>query len=170
MLEGLGEKRDGVQTVEVDTSLCEILGPPFLPPGTPWEGNGGDFSWLWAGGSLAAALAVAGLPEGTPVVDKTCWPAGLPEKIESAHSRYASAIAAAAARARRAGGSDASLLLITHGEAVRRAVTRLEPTALVFEVKHCGWVAIEWEADGQEDDPGTWALLPDESVGVGWLA
>ena len=144
-------------------------------------------SWVWAGGSPAVALTATGLPAGTPVVADgdqgvPAWPHLLPERLESGHARYDAAIAAAAARAARAavageGGAATTstapaLLLITHGEAVRRAVTRLAPTACVYEARHCGWVACVWRAgDGGDggDDPGEWALTPGGSAGVAWL-
>ena len=174
VLEGLGEKTAGV-TVEVDPGLCEILGPPFLPPGTPWTEV--DQAWLWAGGSPESALTAAGLPASTNVVSAaapSCWPHPLPETLEAGHARYDRAIAAAAARAVILGGGadseQGTLVLITHGEALRRAVTRISPAACVFAVQHCGVVGCEWSGGEGDDDPwGAWALLPDESVGVGWL-
>jgi hypothetical protein len=146
---------------------------------------------VWAGGSPAAALAGAGLPPATPVVSShPSWPHPLPESLEAGHARYDQAIAAAAARAavaeeeRGDGGGECSaptttststrpslLLLISHGEAVRRAVTRLAPTSTVYEARHCGWVACEWRpGDGDDDgDPGEWALLAGASHGVAWI-
>lgn len=173
VLAGLGAAAGAGVVVEVDPALSEVAGPPFVR-GAPWEAaTGDDGAWLWAGGSPGEALTAAGLPPDTPVVGaSSLWPPrSYPESLEAGHARYDGAIAAAASRAGHTGGGDGqTLLLITHGEAVRRAVTRLEPGAAVYEARHCGWVACAWRCgDDGDGDPGEWALLPGASAGVAWL-
>ena len=104
------------------------------------------------------------------------WPGPpLPESLEAGHARYDRAISAAAARAATSAcssnGAGITLLLVSHGEAVRRAVTRVCPGAVVYEATHCGWVECAWEAGDDDDDgdPGTWALVAGGSAGVAWL-
>ena len=174
LVEGLGDDAD--IRLEVDPALGEIAGPPFIQ-GAPWDGCEPPGTWVWAGGSPAAALATAGLPPTTPIVSQAAW-ATPPESLEAGHARYDRAIAAAATRAAAtAATSTSTLILVSHGEAVRRAVTRvLGAGACVYEVRHCGWVACEWtpggedgDGEGGEVDPGAWTLLPGRSAGVAWL-
>ena len=52
---------------------------------------------------------------------------------------------------------------------MRRAVTRLEPRAVVYEVQPCGWVAARREREAQ-GDWGLWRLgePPEGACGVSW--
>lgn len=54
------------------------------------------------------------------------------------------------------------------GECVRRAVTRVEPRALVYQVEHCGWAC----ARRERHEDGTWGWWrldpPGECSGVAW--
>jgi len=170
VLAGLrGDGDDETVSLEVDPALGEIAGPPFITD-APWAGCAEPRDWAWTGGSPASALAAAGLPLSTPIITPAAWPSP-PETLEAGHARYDRAIAAAAARAAADATPTTTLILITHGEAVRRAVTRVCPSACVYEVAHCGWVGCEW-TEGEEGGGGcddTWALLPAKSAGVGWL-
>ncbi|KAK9840932.1 hypothetical protein WJX81_001083 [Elliptochloris bilobata] len=89
----------------------------------------------------------------------------IPETLEDAHARYAAALEAIADR--HAGCS--CILVVTHGECVRRAVTRLEPRALVYEVRHCGWVAARRERE-PHGGWGLWQLgqAPDGACCISW--
>lgn len=72
-----------------------------------------------------------------------------------------------AAGCQRTSSHNAKVTNMLPGECVRRAVTRMEPRALVYQVEHCGWVC----ARRERASDGTWSwwrLDPGECHGVSW--
>ena len=52
-------------------------------------------------------------------------------------------------------------------QAVARAVTRLKPWAMVYDVKHCGF-AVAWREKDEDGDWGLWQLEEGECENVHW--
>ena len=60
------------------------------------------------------------------------------------------------------------VLVITHGEAVRRSVTRLVPWAMVYEVQHAGYIVSTRQQD-EDGDWEPWQIDRAQAVGVSWM-
>ena len=116
----------------VDCSLCETLTRAAVGVGHARD----PVSWRWPGGSVAAAVVAAGLPRATPVSGK--WPC-YPEDAAVASARFADSLVGVAATAvAHTDGGGGATLIISHGDAVARAITLAVPSALVTHVSPGG--------------------------------
>lgn len=149
-----------VSTV-VDLSVCELLTKRSVGVGLAPD----PATWAWPGGSVAAAVTAAGLPSSTPV--RGTWPR-YPEDAAVAAARFASALVAVAADAVAHAASSSSppgsgaTLVVSHGDAVARAIGLADPSALVTAVAP-GAVAV---FDVAGEDGWEWACVRGECVGV----
>eukprot|EP00756_Hemistasia_phaeocysticola_P001979 Hpha_TRINITY_DN11372_c0_g1::TRINITY_DN11372_c0_g1_i1::g.63095::m.63095 len=118
----------------VSNALSEVMSPEVLKTTTP------------------PSLPELSLPLAEPVAL-----AEFPERREAAMERYDSVLGRAGGLAQLAG---ASFVLVTHGEAVGRAVAWQEPGATVFAVDLCGFVCLrrrgcgEWELQSASGESG----------------
>lgn len=157
VLDGLPEPKPHV---EVDCSLCEVLSTAFLAGQGPEKGQS-IRSWMWQGKDLSQAWANQ-IGKGDASYVDLDFPA-FPETFGDAHIRYTEALQRAADR-----HLGKNILVVTHGEAVGKSVTRLLPYVSVYSVDHCGYTvawrpqdaAGEWENWHLEDKGG--------STGVHW--
>lgn len=149
--------KQGVRVdVSVDCSLCETLTKAAVGVGHAPA----PATWLWPGGSVAAAMVAAGLPAATPITGK--WPC-YPEDAAIASARFADSLVAVAASAvAHADASGGATLVLTHGDAVARAITLAVPSALVTHVAP-GGVAVFRVAG---DDGWEWRAERGACVGV----
>jgi len=137
----------------VDLSLAEVCSSRLLP-GLPAATLGapiGDWLWGAAGGGwhlesgrLPPAVAAAvGTPSGLPapaLAGRAASAGPAPahgESVTAAHARYAAALMALAAR-----HAGSSVLVVTHGEAVRAAVRLADTRADAYAVEPLGFVAL----------------------------
>eukprot|EP00884_Botryococcus_braunii_P020022 jgi/Botrbrau1/6703/Bobra.0202s0040.1 len=171
--------QDGLQdchlTITVDPALSEVFSekllfgkarPADISALDTWMKSPEDIqqAWLDAGGSGDVQWSDNPFPD-------------YPETLEDAHRRYTTAYEDIERTA-----DGANVLVVTHGEAVRRSVLRIQPMALVYEVNYAGWTS-SWRVMGppaaaaddedEEVDEDTWGLWhlqsPDPARGVAWV-
>jgi len=122
-------------------------------------------SWMWGGLTLPEALEkfvdaekpvdpLSSFPEVRPTA-----PPSYPETLEDGLLRYRGALQNI---------MDAypgrTVLVVTHGECVREAVTMMQPGSEVFEVKHAAYVMM------QKDPGSAWELKTEPGqTGVLWI-
>ncbi|KAK9828706.1 hypothetical protein WJX72_001631 [[Myrmecia] bisecta] len=146
---------------EVNCALGEVMSQRYLSGLGRALPSGRVADWFWQGKSLQE-----GVSEELGTCDFDMAQSGFvepPESIEQTHTRYARALQEVADRH----ASD-NVLIVSHGEAVRRSVTFVLPWAQVYEVQHCGYTGLqrEQDADGDWDE---WHLLDQSKVsGVAW--
>ncbi|KAK9915097.1 hypothetical protein WJX75_004696 [Coccomyxa subellipsoidea] len=178
------------KALEIDWQLCEVLTNRFLA-GELWEPPSGSIAdWMWSctrGGdgpenpdaSRPATVEIGAVTETStaPCQEITSkdmaglqWssisdrPPVYPESTEEAHARYTAALDTIADR-----HAGQNVLVVTHGEAVRRSVARLLPWATVYEVQHCGFTVARRERDA-EGDWDAWELEDQDCTrGVSWV-
>ncbi|KAI8465994.1 MAG: histidine phosphatase superfamily [Monoraphidium minutum] len=164
----------------VDWGLSEICDPRVLLHGRPdcehmARGRPLD-AWMWGGASLEEALELfvescaEQLPSlrARPAPRDGPRPPPFPEVLEGGLKRYGRAVQQLvwAYPGRR-------LLVVSHGECVRAIVNMIEPNSEVFEVRHVGYVVLQYESpDGgaRGGDRGWRLALSDAGeTGVFWL-
>lgn len=148
---------------QIDSSVCEVLSPKTLV-GTqldPPVGLAKD--WMWGQGTLRTALdQVLGETAAAEVtIANTSFPP-FPETAEQAHVRYTHAFEEIADRF-----PSENVLIVSHGEAVGRAVSRILPHVIVYDVQHCGY-AMTWREQEEDGEWGMWQLDETASRGVHW--
>jgi broad specificity phosphatase PhoE len=158
----------------VDWSLSEISDPRVLF-GARKElldqvGRRDVDTWMWDGKLLAEVLNDFAYEESIksevlfPPRDISTLVPSYPETLHQGLRRYGKAFQGIITRSK-----GKSILLVTHGEALRKAVEMFAAGSEVYEVQHTGYVVLQCKAPGSSD-LADWKLVtvPGET-GVQWF-
>jgi broad specificity phosphatase PhoE len=158
----------------VDWSLSEICDPRVLFGGRKelldQVARREIDTWMWDGKQLPEVLNDFAYEESIksevqfPPRDITIHLPSYPETLHQGLRRYSKAFQGIITRSK-----GKSILLVTHGEALRKAVEMFAPGSEVYEVQHTGYVVLQCKAAGSSD-LADWKLVtvPGET-GVQWF-